>query len=277
MAGLELTLRMSGRSLLVNRQLRCLFEAVPLAQWESLGRGYLGAKSCIKEGTRVLRKLCSAFGEMQTLLGNLGNKKEGSVPDLDGRLRDWEDWLATREGIYEVEIMEGMLKLLVKAFRQLVVFDGLEGVVSCLLQYFGKEWASTCQLPLTPPLSSPSSLLSRRTSVYRSAGHREGAKIAGVKNLATSTQSERCEEKGQLCKEEEKCPQAVLVYKVETIIDALESDDDDGNKISSFELDFPPLAASTPLASLNGLDVDLSTGNEDSSSSGSDWLLGNHE
>ena len=188
--------------------------------------------------------------------------------------------MATREGIFEVEIMEEMLELLVKAFRQLVVFDGLEGVVSCLLQYFGEEWASMRQLPLTPPLSSPSSLLSRRTSVYRSAGHREGAKIAGVKNLASNTQPERCEEKGKLCKEdkeEEKHPQVVLVHEVETIIYALESDDDDGNKISSFELDFPPLAASTPLASLNGLDVDLSTGNEDSSSSGSDWLLGNHE
>jgi len=244
MAGLEMTLRMSGRSLLVNRQLRCLFEAVPLAQWESLGRGYLGAKSCIKEGTRVLRKLCSAFGEMQTLLRNLGNKIEVSVPDLDGRLRDWEDWLATREGIYEVEIMEEMLELLVKAFRQLVVIDGLEGVVSCLLQYFGEEWASMGQLPLTPPLSSPSSLLSRRTSLYRSiAGHREGAQIAGVRNLATRTEPERREEKEQLCKEdkEEKLLEMVLVHEGETIIDSLESDDDDANNISSFDLDLPPL------------------------------------
>ena len=68
----------------------------------------------------------------------------------------------------------------------------------------------------------------------------------------------------------------VLVHEVETITDSLESDDDDANNISSFDLDLPPLAASTPLASLNGLDVDLSTGSEDSSS-GSDWLLGNHE
>ena len=281
MAGLELTLRMSGRSLLVCRQLRCLLEAVPLGQWERLGRGYLRAKSCIKEGTRVLRKICSAFSEMQTLLGSLGNKKEVSVPDFNGRLRDWEDWLATREGICEVEVMEEMLELLVKAFRLLVVIDGLEGVVPCLLQYFGEEWASMGQLPPSPPLSSPSSLLSRRTSVYHSAGHRGGVEIAGVKNLGTRiAEPGKCGEKGQLCKEEkeeEKLLEVVLAHEVETIIDALESDDDYFNKISSFELDFPPLAASTPMASLNGLDVDLSSGNEDTSSSGSDWLLGNHE
>ena len=280
MAGLELTLRMSGRSLLVCRQLRCLLEAVPLGQWERLGRGYLRAKSCIKEGTRVLRKICSAFSEMQTLLGSLGNKKEVSVPDFNGRLRDWEDWLATREGVCEVEVMEEMLELLVKAFRQLVVIDGLEGVVPCLLQYFGEEWASMGQLPPSPPLSSPSSLLSRRSSGYHSAGHRGGVEIAGVKNLATRmAESEKCGEKGQLCKEgeEKKLLEVVLAHEVETIVDATESDDDDDNKIFSFELDFPPLAASTPLASLDGLYVDLSSGNEDTSSSGSDWLLDNHE
>ena len=214
---------------------------------------------------------------MQTLLESLGNKKEESVPDFNGRLRDWEDWLATREGICEVEVMEEMLELLVKAFRLLVVIDGLEGVVPCLLQYFGEEWASMGQLPPTPPLSSPSSLLSRRSSGYHSAGHRGGVEIAGVKNLATRiAESEKCGEKGQLCKEEEedeKLLEVVLAHEV----DATESDDDDDNKIFSFEPDFPPLAASTPLASLDGPYVDLSSGNEDTSSSGSDWLLDNHE
>ena len=280
MAALELTLRMSGRSFLVNRQLRCLLEAVPLGQWQTLGHGYLKAKSCINEGTRVLRRLNAAFSEMQTLLGSLENKKERSVPDFDGTLRDWEDWLATREGICEVEVMEEMLEVLVKAFRKSVVMDGLEDFVPCLLKYFGEEWDLMGQLPPTPPLSSPSSLLSRRTSLHASAGHRGGVEITGVKNLALRlAEPEKCEETEQLCKEEEeKEPlETVLADEVETIIDASESDNSDVNEISIFEPDFPPLAASTPLASLNGLDINLSSGSEDSSSSGSDWLLGNHD
>ena len=64
----------------------------------------------------------------------------------------------------------------------------------------------------------------------------------------------------------------VLAEEVETIIES----DGDGNEISSFEPHFPPLAASTSRASLNGLDLDLSSGSEDSSSSGSDRLLGNY-
>ena len=276
----------------MNKQLKRFLEDVPLCQWESLGKGYLGAKLCIKEGTRVLRRLNAAFSEMQTLLGSLGNKKEWSqVPDLDGRLRDWEDWLATREGVSEVEVMEEMLELLVKALRQVVV---LEDAVPChVLQYFGEEWASLGQPPPTPPLSSPSSLLSRRTSLmYHSTAHRGGLDIAGVKNLASGIKGPaKFEEKVQFYKEDKEDGKplgVVMAHEAETIIDASESDDDEGTKISesdddddgneifSFEPDFPPLAASTPLASLNGLDADLSSGNEDSSSSGSDWLLGNH-
>ena len=187
LAGLELTLRMSGRSLLVNRQLRCLLEAVPLGQWQSLGQGYLRAKSCINEGKRVLRRLDAAFSEMQTLLRSLGENEKRSVPDLDGRLRDWEDWLGTREGICEVEVMEEILELLVKAFKKLAALEGQEDDVPCLLQYFGEEWATMGQLPPTPPLSTPSSLLSRGTSLYHSASHRGGVEIAEVKNLAIGT------------------------------------------------------------------------------------------
>ena len=161
LAGLELTLRMFGRSLLVNRQLVCLLEAVPLGQWQSLGQGYLRAKSCINEGKRVLRSLDAAFSEMQTLLGSLGENEARSVPDLDGRLRDWEDWLGTREGICEIEVMEEILELLVKAFKKLAALEGQKDDVPCLLQYFGEEWASMGQLPPTPPLSTPSPLLSR--------------------------------------------------------------------------------------------------------------------
>ena len=164
-----------------------------------------------------------------------------------------------------------------KTFRKLAVIEGLEDVVPCLLKYFGEDWSSMCQLPPTPPLSSPPSLLSMRTSLHTSADHRGGAKIAGVKQLAARIPvPEKCGEKGQLCKEKEDLLEVVLVDEVETIIDSSESDDD-GNEISFFELDFPPLAASTPLASLNGLDIDQSSGSKDSSSSGSDWLLGNHE
>ena len=117
--------------------------------------------------------------------------------------------------------------------------------------------------------------------------------IAGVKNLATKIVGpEKFEEIDQLYKKDKKDAKplgVVMAHEAETIIDASESeddkgtkmlesddDDDDGNEIFSFEPDFPPLAASTPLASLSGIDADLSSGNDESSSSGNDWLLGNH-
>jgi len=214
---------------------------------------------------------------MQTLLGSLGGKEERSVPDLDGRLRDWEDWLGSREGTCEVEVMEQILDLLVKAFKKLATTsEGQEDNVLCPLQYFGEDWASMGQLPPTPP---PSSTSSRRTSLYHNASHnRRGVEIAGVKNLASrTTEPGTCGENRQ-CKEEreEELLEMVLADEVKTTIHT-SSSDDDGNKLSSFEPDFPPLAASTPWASTNGLDLDLSSGIEDSSSSGSDWLLGNHE
>ena len=98
--------------------------------------------------------------------------------------------------------MEEMLELLVKALRQVVA---LEDAVPChVLQYFGEEWASLGQPPPTPPLSSPSSLLSRCTSlIYPSTAHRGGLDIAGVKNLATRKEGpEKFEEKDQLYKED---------------------------------------------------------------------------
>ena len=277
MAGLEMALRMSGRDLLVNKQLRCLLEAFPMAQWKSLGRGYLRVKSIIIEGKGVLKRLNAAFSEMQTLLGRLMEKDERPVPDFDGTFRDWEDWLATREGIAEVEIMEEMLELLVKAFKKLAVTEGHEYAAIALpnlLHHFGREWVAIGQLPPPPPLSSPCSLLSRRTSLYHSVSNRGVGEIDGVKTLPLKL--EKCGHDEQFCEEGEveKLYQVVVADEMETA--SFESGGD-CDEISPYDPDFPPLAASTPLASLRGLDINLSLGSEDSSSSGSDWLLGDDE
>ena len=173
--------------------------------------------------------------------------------------------------------MEEMLELLVKAFKKLAVTEGHEYAAIALpnlLHHFGREWVAIGQLPPTPPLSSPCSLLSRRTSLYHSVSNRGVGEIDGVKTLPLKL--EKCGDDKQFCKEGEveKLYQVVVADEMETASFESEGDCDE---ISPYDPDFPPLAASTPLASLRGLDINLSLGSEDSSSSGSDWLLGDDE
>ena len=263
---LELTLRMSGRDKLIQRQLKSLLERIPIDQWRSLGEGYRKHKSLIYEGEKVMKKLGAAFKDVHSLIQCLSKSAgdENVVPDLDGKLRDWEDWLTAREGIREVQTMEQILEVIAKAVGRVMAMEGLNDVEHCPLQYFGEEWACMGRWPLTPPFSSRSSVLSRGIQLSQSVKEEGIVQVDVVVGLDQPEEATFC--KINRTKEHE-----VVVQAFEKIGSMYESEEDE---IFPLEPEVPPLAVSTPRASL-GLNTSSNT-QDSSTSSGSDWLLGNH-
>ena len=142
--------------------------------------------------------------------------------------------------------------------------EGLNDVEHCPLQYFGEEWACMGRWPLTPPFSSRSSVLSRGIQLSQSVKEEGIVQVDVVVGLDQPEEATFC--KINRTKEHE-----VVVQAFEKIGTMYESEEDE---IFPLEPEVPPLAVSTPRASL-GLNTSSNT-QDSSTSSGSDWLLGNH-
>ena len=122
--------------------------------------------------------------------------------------------------------------------------------------------------PLTPPFSSRSSVTSRGTQLPQTA------KEEGIVQFDVVVGLDEPEE-ATFCKSNRTEKHEVVVQAFEKIGTMYENEEDDTNEIFPLEPEVPPLAVSTPRASL-GLNTSSNT-QDSSTSSGSDWLLGNHE